>query len=162
MLSTYLVQGSYPEELLASWDDYKAKQTPPSDEQIRPRECLSPASHARNSQLTPPRPADVFTSTQLYALILLEHAGTDLESYKLKTWKGAASVFAQAVEALARAEEACGFEVRARDVRLDASSAALTGEMACSTGTYTGATFSYGRSRRIRLRSQRPAWPACA
>lgn len=35
----FLVQGSYPEELLASWDDYKEKQSPPSDEQIRPREC---------------------------------------------------------------------------------------------------------------------------
>ena len=32
------MQGSYPEELLASWDDYKEKQSPPSDEQIRPRE----------------------------------------------------------------------------------------------------------------------------
>lgn len=55
---------------------------------------------------------DVFTSTQLYALILLENAGTDLEAYKLKTWREAASVFAQAADALGRAERACGFEVR--------------------------------------------------
>ncbi|GAA5866226.1 hypothetical protein JCM3774_004125 [Rhodotorula dairenensis] len=87
----FLVQGSYPEELLASWDDYKEKQSPPSDEQIRPH---------------------VFASTQLYALILLENAGTDLEAYKLKTWKEAASVFAQATVALGAAERARGFEHR--------------------------------------------------
>ncbi|GAA5980451.1 hypothetical protein JCM10908_001658 [Rhodotorula pacifica] len=87
----FLVQGSYPEELLASWDDFKEKQSPPSDEQIRPH---------------------VFASTQLYALILLENAGTDLEAYKLKSWKEAASVFAQATDALGRAERARDFEHR--------------------------------------------------
>lgn len=55
---------------------------------------------------------DVFGSKQLYALILLENAGTDLEAYKLKTWKEAASVFAQATVALAAAERARDFEVR--------------------------------------------------
>lgn len=38
LCSAFLVQGSYPQELLASWDEYKASQYPPSDEQIRPRE----------------------------------------------------------------------------------------------------------------------------
>ncbi|BGO96830.1 Other/Haspin protein kinase [Rhodotorula toruloides ATCC 204091] len=87
----FLVQGSYPQELLASWDEYKASQYPPSDEQIRPH---------------------VLPSYQLYALILLSHAGSDLETYKLKTWRDAASVFVQVTQTLAVAEEKKGFEHR--------------------------------------------------
>ena len=34
--SAFIVQGSYPETLLKSWDTFKRKQKPPSDEQIRP------------------------------------------------------------------------------------------------------------------------------
>ncbi|GJN91813.1 hypothetical protein Rhopal_004836-T1 [Rhodotorula paludigena] len=87
----YIVQGSYPAELLEAWDDFKHAQYPPSDEQIRPH---------------------VLPTTQLYALLLLENAGSELETYKLRTWVEAASVLAQAVDALARAEEHCGFEHR--------------------------------------------------
>ncbi|BGP29047.1 hypothetical protein JCM10296v2_000783 [Rhodotorula toruloides] len=87
----FLVQGSYPQELLASWDEYKASQYPPSDEQIRPH---------------------VLPSSQLYALILLSHAGSDLETYKLKTWRDAASVFMQVTQTLGFAEEKKGFEHR--------------------------------------------------
>ncbi|BGP04973.1 hypothetical protein JCM10049v2_000775 [Rhodotorula toruloides] len=87
----FLVQGSYPQELLASWDEYKALQYPPTDEQIRPH---------------------VLPSSQLYALILLSHAGSDLETYKLKTWRDAASVLVQVTQTLAVAEEKKGFEHR--------------------------------------------------
>ncbi|GAA6022924.1 hypothetical protein JCM10207_006866 [Rhodosporidiobolus poonsookiae] len=87
----FLVQGEYPAQLLASWDAYKATQNPPCDDQIRP---------------------DAFPSTQLYALILLENAGADLETSKLRSWKEAASVIGQVAQTVARAEERCGFEHR--------------------------------------------------
>lgn len=35
-LSAYIVQGAYPPSLLATWDDFKRQQRPPSDDQIRP------------------------------------------------------------------------------------------------------------------------------
>ncbi|GAA5877003.1 hypothetical protein JCM8547_007490 [Rhodosporidiobolus lusitaniae] len=87
----FLVQGAYPSELLASWDSFKASQSPPCDDQIRP---------------------DVLPSTQYYALLLLENAGQDLETYKLKNWREAASVLGQVMETLGQAEEGCGFEHR--------------------------------------------------
>lgn len=66
--------------------------------------------------------ADVLPSTQHYALLLLENAGSELETYKLRTWVEAASVLAQVVTALARAEEHCGFEVRCQALRVYFSS----------------------------------------
>ncbi|BGP21844.1 other/Haspin protein kinase [Rhodotorula toruloides] len=87
----FIVQGSYPQELLASWDEYKASQYLPSDEQIRPH---------------------VLPSSQLYALILLSHAGSDLETYKLKSWRDAASVLVQVTQTLSVAEDLKGFEHR--------------------------------------------------
>ncbi|GAA5831740.1 hypothetical protein JCM11251_003863 [Rhodosporidiobolus azoricus] len=87
----FVVQGSYPQELLDSWDEYKAAQSPSCVDQIRP---------------------DILPSTQLYALILLENAGSDLETYKLCTWREAASVWGQVVETIGKAEEEIGFEHR--------------------------------------------------
>ncbi|GAA5892504.1 hypothetical protein JCM6882_005633 [Rhodosporidiobolus microsporus] len=87
----FVVQGAYPRQLLDSWDEYKAAQSPPCDDQIRP---------------------DALPAKQLYALILLENAGTDLETCKLRSWKEAASVWGQVVETVGAAEEQVGFEHR--------------------------------------------------
>ncbi|GAA5940393.1 uncharacterized protein JCM15063_002621 [Sporobolomyces koalae] len=89
----FLVQGSYPESLLAAWDRFKTSQKPACDDQIRP------------SSLPP---------SQLYALILLDHAGTDLESWKLRNWKEAREIWEQVVEQLGRAE--CELEFEHRDL----------------------------------------------
>lgn len=88
--SSFLVQGSYPESLLASWDHFKAAQKPVCNDQIRP------------STLPP---------NQLYALILLSHAGMDLESWKMRNWREAKEIWEQVVEQLGQAEETYGFEV---------------------------------------------------
>ncbi|GAA5842371.1 hypothetical protein JCM9279_005365 [Rhodotorula babjevae] len=87
----FLVQGAYPDELLSAWDDFKRAQRPACDEQVRP---------------------NVLPATQLFALLLLDNAGSALEMYKLKSWVEAAGVLGQVVEALGRAEDACGFEHR--------------------------------------------------
>ncbi|KPV78642.1 uncharacterized protein RHOBADRAFT_49210 [Rhodotorula graminis WP1] len=87
----FLVQGSYPDELLSAWDDFKRAQGPACDEQVRP---------------------DVLPETQLFALLLLDNAGSALETFKLKSWVEAAGVLGQVVEALGKAEEECGFEHR--------------------------------------------------
>lgn len=84
------MQGAYPASLLASWDAFKAAQKPTCDDQIRP------------STLPP---------SQLYALILLSHAGTDLESWKVRNWREAKEIWDQVVEQLGAAEETCEFEV---------------------------------------------------
>lgn len=67
---------------------------------------------AHNADATETRHADVLPSTQLYALLLLSNAGSDLETYKLRNWTEAASVVGQVVETLTAAEEQCLFEVR--------------------------------------------------
>ncbi|BGP45008.1 hypothetical protein JCM10450v2_000823 [Rhodotorula kratochvilovae] len=87
----FLVQGAYPAPLLAAWDAFKRAQRPASDEQVRPH---------------------VLPPTQTYALLLLENAGVALETYRLRSWVEAAGVMAQVVDALARAEDECGFEHR--------------------------------------------------
>ncbi|GAA5955282.1 hypothetical protein JCM3765_003270 [Sporobolomyces pararoseus] len=88
---SFLVQGSYPSSLLSSWDLFKAQQKPPCEDQIRPSK---------------------FPSTQMYALILLDHAGTDLESWKMRNWREAREIWDQVVESLARAERESEFEHR--------------------------------------------------
>ncbi|GAA5872502.1 hypothetical protein JCM16303_004539 [Sporobolomyces ruberrimus] len=87
----FLVQGSYPPSLLASWDVYKSHQKPICNDQIRP-------------SILPP--------TQLYALILLDHAGVDLESWKLRNWKEAREIWDQVVGHLGHAEREFEFEHR--------------------------------------------------
>lgn len=88
--SAYIVQGAYPASLLASWDHFKAAQKPACDDQIRP---------------------STLPSSQLYALILLSHAGTDLESWKVRNWREAKEIWEQVVEQLGAAEETHEFEV---------------------------------------------------
>ncbi|GAA5896729.1 uncharacterized protein JCM6883_006994 [Sporobolomyces salmoneus] len=87
----FLVQGSYPSSLLSAWDRFKSQQKPACDDQIRPH---------------------VLPSSQLYALILLDHAGTDLESWKLRNWREAREIWDQVVEQLGNAERELEFEHR--------------------------------------------------
>ncbi|GAA6060382.1 hypothetical protein JCM10212_004635 [Sporobolomyces blumeae] len=87
----FLVQGRYPRSLLDSWDAFKRSQKPPCDDQIRPS-CL-PAS-------------------QMYALVLLDHAGQDLETWKVRDWIEAREIWDQVVERLGTAEADFEFEHR--------------------------------------------------
>lgn len=48
----------------------------------------------------------------MYAIICLEHGGTHLEDFKLRSWKEAASVFWQVARICANAEKEADFEVR--------------------------------------------------
>ncbi|KAL8283760.1 hypothetical protein RQP46_005555 [Phenoliferia psychrophenolica] len=87
----FVVQGAYPDTLLEQWDSFKAAQNPPCDDQIRP---------------------DVLPASQTYVVITLAHGGSDLESFKLKSWTDAASILIQVAKTCAKAEEAIGFEHR--------------------------------------------------
>ncbi|ORY72718.1 hypothetical protein BCR35DRAFT_160117 [Leucosporidium creatinivorum] len=87
----FIVQGSYPTTLITQWDAYKSSQTPYSDDQIRP---------------------DVLPADQVYAVVCLSHAGSDLEGYKLRSWTEAASVLWQVATICAEAEERLEFEHR--------------------------------------------------
>lgn len=56
----------------------------------------------------------MFSSTQVYAVLCLAHAGTDLESFKVRSWREAASILRQVIKICALAEVAIEFEVSAR------------------------------------------------
>ncbi|GAA5902216.1 hypothetical protein JCM5296_006630 [Sporobolomyces johnsonii] len=89
----FLVQGAYPAPLVSAWDTFRSsrRSSLASDEQIRP---------------------SCFPDEQLYALILLEHAGEDLESWRLGGWREAKGIWEQVVDAVGRAEEEVEFEHR--------------------------------------------------
>nr|XP_019000175.1 HASPIN protein kinase [Kwoniella mangroviensis CBS 8507]OCF63636.1 HASPIN protein kinase [Kwoniella mangroviensis CBS 8507] len=90
-IGSYVVEGVYPQQLLEQWDEYKGTEGSAS---VRP---------------------SALSSTQKYCLLLLSHAGTDLETFKFSQtqgWLQAAGVFWQIVSSLARAERWTEFEHR--------------------------------------------------
>ncbi|GAA6013572.1 hypothetical protein JCM11491_002711 [Sporobolomyces phaffii] len=91
----FLVQGRYPSSLLCAWDRFKVNQKPVCDDQIRP---------------------SVLPATQMYALIVLDHGGVDLEAWKLRDWREAKEIWDQIVEHLGLAERE--FEFEHRDLHL--------------------------------------------
>ena len=89
--SIRVVKGSYPRKLLQMWDEFEHSR----------EDC----DGARPSSLP---------ATQLYCVVILPHAGTDLESYHFQgkmVWREACQVFWQVAKALKVAEEAASFEV---------------------------------------------------
>lgn len=85
-----IVCGKYPQALLRAWDEYKEE----------------PANRSENK-----RP-DKFGNAQLYALLLMDDAGDDLEHTTLHSWESAAAIFWQTAAAIAHAEGAAKLEVR--------------------------------------------------
>jgi Haspin like kinase domain len=83
-----VVQGSYPEELLASWDEY--------------------ASLKKSENERPSR----FSDKQTFCIIELSYHGQDLESHSVSTWTEAAHIFWSVVRTLSRGEQECQFEHR--------------------------------------------------
>ncbi|BFZ53562.1 hypothetical protein PYCC9005_000587 [Savitreella phatthalungensis] len=82
-----IVRGVFPDKLLAAWDDYaKARGT----ENERP----------------------TYGAHSLFAVIALEHGGTDLERFELASWQQALDILLGVVRALATAEERHQFEHR--------------------------------------------------
>ena len=89
--SIRIVKGSYPRELLRIWDEFERSR----------EDC----NGIRPSSLP---------ATQLYCVVILPHAGADLESYSFHgkmVWREACQVFWQVAKALKVAEEAASFEV---------------------------------------------------
>ena len=89
--SIRVVKGSYPRELLRIWDEFEHSR----------EDCHG----VRPSSLP---------ATQLYCIVILPHAGADLESYSFQgkmVWCEACQVFWQVAKALKVAEEAASFEV---------------------------------------------------
>jgi len=87
--------------------------------------------------------ADVLPSDQVYAIVCLSHAGSDLEGYKLKSWTEAMSVLWQVATICAEAEERLEFEVCcSSNLRGERVSDLLSPTSRNSTATCTGATCS--------------------
>ena len=89
--SIRVVKGSYPKELLRMWDEFEHSR----------EDC----DGVRPSSLP---------ATQLYCVVILPHAGTDLESYRFQgkmVWREACQVFWQVAKALKVAEDVASFEV---------------------------------------------------
>lgn len=85
----HIVQGAYPATLLAEWDAFKTRDT--RSENARP---------------------DSLPDTQLYALLCMDDAGTELEHTPLASWAHRAAVFWQTAYAIAHAEASSEFEHR--------------------------------------------------
>jgi len=90
LASAHVVRGVYPPRLLDAWDAFA--------EAHRER-----CENARPSMLP---------ATQMYALLVMEHAGAELEDLPLRSWTERAAVFFQVACALAHAEQEVQFEVR--------------------------------------------------
>ncbi|KAJ3086377.1 Serine/threonine-protein kinase haspin [Quaeritorhiza haematococci] len=86
--SVAICSGPYPKELLNSWDTWDSENESEND-----------------------RP-DILPSDQLYAVLILEDGGNDLEHVLLNTWKQVRSLFAQIAVSLAVAEKKLNFEHR--------------------------------------------------
>lgn len=82
-----MVQGQFPEALIDQWDAF---------------------DNERGSENNRP---DFYEEDQLFAIILLENGGTDLEHTELRSWEEAVLVFWQVAFALARGEKERQFEV---------------------------------------------------
>jgi hypothetical protein len=81
------VRGYFPTALLEQWDIYDEERV---SENERP---------------------DFYENDQLFAIIMLENGGNDLEHTELNGWEEAANVFWQVAFALARGEKERQFEV---------------------------------------------------
>lgn len=86
----YLVKGFFPEALLNEWDFYDESREYGSENE---------------------RP-DQYDEDQLFAIILLENGGSDLEHTELNGWEEACDIFWQVSLALARGEKERKFEHR--------------------------------------------------
>lgn len=88
---------------------------------------------------------DAFDPNQYYLVLCLPYGGTDLETFKLKSWAHAASILWQVAYGLATAERSWHFEVRCLSLYLHI----LRLTTRCSTEICIGATSS---SKNVRSR----------
>lgn len=88
LIHSSIVKGRYPKKLIQLWNEYDEQKGSDND---------SPS---------------IFGSNQLYLVLELGNAGTDLENYSFSTAKQGLSVFKQTVCALAVAEAYAEFEHR--------------------------------------------------
>ncbi|KAK0408083.1 hypothetical protein QR680_003765 [Steinernema hermaphroditum] len=89
LMDVMVVQGEYPESLKRAWNEYK--------------ECRETENDAPDQYSSP---------DQFYIVMFLGFAGTDLESFKVKKLKEAASIVSQLAFSLMVAEEQLEFEHR--------------------------------------------------
>lgn len=83
----YVVRGAFPEKLMDEWDAYEEER---GSENERP---------------------EFYEESQLFAVIMLEMGGRDLEHFELRGWEEAKGVFWQVAIALGRGEREREFEV---------------------------------------------------
>lgn len=91
LLNAFVVCGSYPKQLLDSWDEYNEEH---ESESIRP---------------------DGFPALQPYGVLVLPNLGTDLEKFSFRPrtgWSQASTIFWQIAQALGAAEQSAQFEHR--------------------------------------------------
>lgn len=88
VIDAAVVKGAYPDYLINQWDQYAENN---KSENFRP---------------------DFYQEEQLYCIMVLSDAGTDLEHFALSSWLEAESVFWQTVNCLSQAEEKYRFEHR--------------------------------------------------
>lgn len=88
VIDAAVVRGKYPQYLVDRWDDFANTK---ESENYRP---------------------DYFPDDQLYCIMVLSNAGTDLEHFPVASWLEAETIFWQTVHCLAVAEQRYQFEHR--------------------------------------------------
>ncbi|KAK9321195.1 hypothetical protein V1517DRAFT_327033 [Lipomyces orientalis] len=88
LIDAHVVQGKYSDILLELWDKF---------------------NNAGGSENGRP---DIYEEDQYYCIIILNHAGTDLEHFVLKSWREAAAIFWRVARSLSYAEMFVDFEHR--------------------------------------------------
>lgn len=88
VLGATVCRGQYPAQLIKLWDEY---------------------AHRKGSESYRP---DFYTDSQLFCVVELANAGTDLEHFELESWMEAEFVFWRVVASIAEAESKFQFEHR--------------------------------------------------
>lgn len=87
VIDAAVVKGTYSQHLVSLWDKYNEEK---GSENLRPE----------------------FKNSQLYCILVMSNAGTDLEHFEIHNWQEAESIFWQTVHCLKEAEENFDFEHR--------------------------------------------------
>jgi hypothetical protein len=108
-LCAKVVRGHFPHKLLKDWDKWDKNKVKLDQERLQAQGDEDWQENAVGSENLRP---DVYDDDQLFALLVMPHGGCDLESFEVKSWSAARSIWSQVVLGLAIAEEKRRFEHR--------------------------------------------------
>jgi hypothetical protein len=112
-----ICKGVYPTELLRAWDRWSRKSG--ECENIRPgNERIHCYDYGSSYSLLIYVCIDYYNVHQLYAVLVLDYGGKDMEHFRLKSWCQAESLLRQVVWSLAIAERVSDIAIIAKMINI--------------------------------------------